>query len=343
MKNTYGYKPLSYELIDLFQSGAPDFAAAEDLIRRGADVNDQGDDKGENVLSEILMGYWWTSGTAGMEQEVCSNCESRPDRCAHCEHNLNPNAGSSMIEIIRLFLDHGFDVNRNNGRHGAQCLSALALSSFDRQIITATKLLLDAGAQNIPVEDDPSETPMNSIGEEGSYQDVCEHNHYLGNIYEATYQIYAAARDGRSYSGIDSFEAAIGKKVLYVMADCERCSPAFSSVDLPQSKHDNCFYCNLYLLFDGGHLVCTKYANYWVDTLLPDKPLTDVSRFFAPILGHTIQQVSFDHRSISKGTTFYGQPITTLHMDNGITLTFTINFGEVDRSDYCSYFYYNEA
>ena len=31
-ENTYGYKPLSYKLITLFRSGAPDFAAAEELI-----------------------------------------------------------------------------------------------------------------------------------------------------------------------------------------------------------------------------------------------------------------------------------------------------------------------
>lgn len=124
MGNTYGYKPLSYELITLLRSGAPDFAAAEDLIQRGADVNDQGNDKGENVLSEILMGYW-QSGTDDMAQEECWNCESSRNECAACEHNLNPNAGESMIRVIRFFLDHGFDVNRNEGRHGAQALNSL--------------------------------------------------------------------------------------------------------------------------------------------------------------------------------------------------------------------------
>lgn len=38
MENTYGYKPLSYELIKLFRSGAPDFAKAEELIRPWAIV-----------------------------------------------------------------------------------------------------------------------------------------------------------------------------------------------------------------------------------------------------------------------------------------------------------------
>ena len=58
MGKTYGYTPQRYALITLFTSGTPDFKAAEKLIRQGADVNDQGDDKYENMLSEILLGYW---------------------------------------------------------------------------------------------------------------------------------------------------------------------------------------------------------------------------------------------------------------------------------------------
>lgn len=341
MKDTYGYTPLSYELIELFRSGAPDFEAAETLIRHGADVNDQGDDQGENVLSEILMGYW-ESSTADGTQEECYNCMRDYEYCSGCEHNLNPNIGESMIKIIQFFLDHGFDLNKNDGRQGAQCLYALKFSSFDRYMIDATKLLLDAGAQNIPVFDDSKETPKDLIGLEGSFQDTCEENHYLGNIYEAMYQVYVALEAGRPYSGIDSFEAAIGKKILSVMADGDADKPVFSEVDLPQSKHKNCFFCNLYLIFDGGYLICTKYASYWVDTVLPEKPLVDVSPVFSAILGHTIQQVTFGHHSIVKGTTYYGQPVTTFHMDNGVKLTFTINFGEVEKPDYCSYFYFGD-
>ena len=221
MEKTYGYTPPSYELMKLFQSGAPDFEAAEKLIQQGADVNNQGDYKDENVLSEILGGYWQAG--IDLNHEECRNCWKQfgtsYDRCPSCEHFLIPNVGVSMIQIIKFFLDHGFDVTRNEGKHGAQCLREIALSSFDRGIIEATKMLLDAGAQNVPIADDePDETPMDAIGTEGSYQDTCEHNHYLGNILEAVYQIYVALEEGRSYAGIDSFEAAINKKILRVMA-----------------------------------------------------------------------------------------------------------------------------
>lgn len=265
MDKTYGYTPLSYALITLFTSGAPNFAVAEDLITKGADVNDQGDDKGENVLSEILRGYW-QSGIDWSKDE-CRNCNNHYLRCSTCKNNLNPNVGTSMIEIIRFFLDHNFDVGRNGGKHGAQCLSALALSSFEKEIIGATKILLDAGAQNVPMEDDePEETPMSSISTEGSFQDTGEGNHYLGNIYEAAYQIYVAPEEGRSYSGIDSFESAIGKKIIRVMAVGDNAASVFTSLNLPNSKHENCFYNNLYMIYDGGYLICTKNASYWVDT-----------------------------------------------------------------------------
>ncbi len=341
MNNTYGYNPLSYELIRLFRSGAPDFEAAEELIRRGADVNDQGNDKSENVLSEILFAYWY-SRNGDLERERCQNCDCDYVRCAGCEYDLNPDLGNSMLKVIRFFLNHGFDVSLDGGRRGAQCLEALALSTFDRSVIDATKLLLDAGAKNIPIGDDPYETPMTSIGDEGCFQDISEQDHYRGNIFEATYQIYCALEAGKPYSEIDSFDRAIGKRVVRIMADGDPSKPIFTTVDIPASKHENCFYCNLYFIYDGGYLVATKEASYWVDNQPITKPLTDVSAYFQRIIGSTILSVSFRHNSICKGTTFYGQPVTVLHMDNGDKLVFTINFGEVEKPDYCSYFYYED-
>jgi len=339
MNNTFGYNPLSYELIDLFRSGAPDFEAAEDLIRRGADVNDQGDDKSENVLSEIIFNYCASSSADGMQEE-CRDCHKDYVRCSGCEHNLNPELGAAILQVIRFFLDHGFDVGRNEGRHGAQCLYALTLSTFDGGMIDATKLLLDAGAKNIPIEDDPYETPMTFIGEEGSYQDTSEHNHYLGNIFEAVYQIYVALENGKPYSGIDSFECAVGKRILRVMADADSGSNVFTSIDEPTSKHDNCFLSPLYFFFDCGYLVCTKEAGFWTNNTPLDKAAVDVSQFFPNLIGARIDKITFDHNEIIKERTHYGQPVTTFHMDNGTRINFTINFGEVEKKDYCAYYYY---
>ena len=210
MAYDYEYGVLGEKMIELFSKGAPDFEAAEELIKQGADLNAEGNDDEENILSEILWAYWMSAH----ENIISDDCETN--------HNLNPYLGPAMCAIIRFFLAHGFDVTKNDGCYGAQCLNSLAFSTFDRYMVDAIKLLLDAGARNRTlslVTDDDDNTPWDSIDNEGSYQGTCEHKHSLANVYEAIYQIYQAVEDGKPYSGIDSYEIAMGKKILKVLAE----------------------------------------------------------------------------------------------------------------------------
>ena len=318
MRYNYGYGELENKLIELFTSGAPDFDAAEKLIKQGADVNATGKMPDENVLSEILHGY-------GRNNEADNHFE----------------AGESMCPPIRFFLSNGFDVNKFNGCYGAQCLYALTLSTYDRYFLEATKILFDAGARNHNTSYDErcdGGTPLDFIGMEGSYQDTCEHNHSTGNLYEAVYQMYLAVDDGRPYSGIDTYEAAIGKKVLKVVADKNEGNPTFYSINLPNFKKRNCYNDNLYFVYDDGILITTQYADFWVDTEISLDNKTDVSEYFPGIVGETIKQFKFGHKSIVKGTTHYGQPITTIEMESGSRVKFSINFGEVEEDDRAAYF-----
>lgn len=340
MAYDYGYGDLGNKLITLFRSGAPDFATAEELIRQGADVNAQGKDDDENILSEILSGYWW-SKHGDTISDACDDCDEK--HCDDCEHNRNqnPDLGPSMCSIIRFFLDHGFDVTKCDGCYGAQCLWALTLSTFDRYMIEATKILLDAGAKNrtvSPNSSDDDETPWSFISTEGSFQGTCEHDHSSANIYEAVYQIYQAIEDGRPYGGIDSYEIAIGKKIQKVLAEKKDDMPIFFSMDLPEFKKDNCFTQTLYFLYDGGVLISTQYADFWTDTVLPDIDFEDVSDHFDGVVGHVVQHFTYDHKSVVKGTTHYGQPITTIEMDSGRNVRFSINFGEVKSEERAAFF-----
>lgn len=52
------------------------------------------------------------------------------------------------------------------------------LSTFAAHMLTTAKMLLDAGAKNIPLDD--GETPLNATGSEQSFQDTCECNHHQG-------------------------------------------------------------------------------------------------------------------------------------------------------------------
>ncbi len=341
MAYDYGYGEYGNQLVELFRSGAPDFEAAEELIRQGADVNAVGKKDDENILSEILMGYW-DSTFGDTLNEACRDCEDcYDDRCEGCEHNqnLNPNLGSSMCAVIHFFLDHGFDVNKQDGCYGAQCLYALTLSSFDRYMIEAVKILLDAGAKNRTVSPtaDCDATPWNWIGSEASFQS-CEHNYALANIYEAVYQVYQAAEDGRPYSGIDSYEAAVGKKVLKVLAECDGDRPVFYPVSLPQFQKENCFTKTLYFVYEGGVLLSTQYAEFWTDTILPKGEMIDVSEHFPGVVGSEIKSIDYDCKTIAKGRTHYGQPITMLEMDSGQKVTFSINFGLVKDEERAAWF-----
>lgn len=330
-----GYGELENKLIGVFGSGIPDFDAAEALIRQGADVNALGEYDKDNILSEIL--YYW-SQHCNSNRSLCNDCKDC--RCYDCQHK-DPRAGPLMCAAIRFFLDHGFDVNKRDGCFGAQCLYALTLSSFDRYMIEATKLLLDAGAKDrtiSPASTDEYETPWSAVISEGTYKRVREHDHSAANIFEAIDRIYQAAEEGKPYSGIDSYEMAIGKKILKVLAEAGGAGPVFFSMDLPEFKKENCYTQTLYFVYDGGMLISNRYADFWTDTVLPPADLVDVSSHFDGIVGSTVKGFSYDHRSVAKGTMQYGQPITTMEMDSGRKVRFSINFGEVKKEDLAAFY-----
>ena len=347
MAFAYGYGELEDQIIRLLRMDPPDFTAAERLIAKGANLNASGNDPDENILSEILSGFWQSESIHMMEDdEFHDGYGEYDDECSDNEHKENypeksgitGRSGRFMVKIIRFFLKHGFDVHNNEDRYGAQCLYALVLSTFDANMIEATKLLLDAGAKNRSVDKNGDETPWDFIGMEGSYQDTCCHNHHLGNLYEAVYQIYQAVDEGRPYHGINSYEIAYGKRITRIFVEKPETGPIFFDMDLPTFKHENCFHQTLYFAFDGGYLISTQYAEFWVDTILPEKEMVDVSSFFPGIVGHVIEKFHFSHNEIVKGTMHYGQPITTIDMENGTKVIFSINFGEVKSKDRAAFF-----
>lgn len=91
-------------------------------------------------------------------------------------------------------------------------------------------------------------------------------------------------------------------------------------------------------MYEDGVLITTQYADFWVDAEVSTNKGVDVSEHFPGIVGETIKQFKFDHRSVVKGTMHYGQPITTIEMESGDSVTFSINFGDVKDEDRCAYF-----
>lgn len=337
MAEGYTFGELEDRIVDLMCVEEPDYVAVEELLKQGADINATNADGDESILSEIFeYGEWGNR----FKDDQYENLQIKNYTVKEYKQT-DPQYGNTMCEIIKFFLAHGFDVTKKGGCLGAIVLYDLALSSFDRYMIDATKLLIDAGAINRPITDDPKdrcETPWNRIGVEGSCMGTIHYDHALENIYESIYQIYQAIDEGRPHAGIDSFEAAIGKKIIKVLATHSGDSPVFYTIDQPSFKKANCYTSKLYFIYDEGSLITTQYADFWTDAFVPDTDLVDVSEDFNEIIGSTIKRFYYGHKSVEKNGATCGQPITLIEMNNGKKMIFSINFGEVEKVDRAAFF-----
>ncbi len=327
MDYDYGFGALENELIQLFHSGVPDFEAAEDLIRQGADINAIGKNDDKNVLSEILFCY----------PDILP--EPRDDNNGVLRERSS-DSDSDMCAIIRFFLAHGFDVTKCDGCYGAQCLHSLTTTTDRTHFIQATKLLLDAGAVNrtlSPTSDDDL-TPWEAVGDEQFFLDCYMNDLSAGNDYEAVYQIYQAIENGKPYRGIDSYSLAIGKRIRRVLADNGGKQPVFYTLNQPKFKHNNCYTATLYFIYDDGVLISTQFADFWTNTILPSCELTDVSEHFEAIVGKRIEHFIFNAKTITHRTRSYTQLITTIVTDSGEKISFTTNDGEVGEEYRAAYY-----
>lgn len=330
----YGYGELEDQIVSLFRHYPPDFAKAEELLCRGANLNARsGKDPDDNMLSEILCGYWNCEGCDLPEAYMQHDIEREAGK-----HGQNREApiGASMVRIVRFFLDHGFSVSADQGRRGAQCLAMLVVSTFDSAMLEAARLLLDAGAKNVIAYD--GEKAIDAVGMEGSFQGCVAHDQPLANLYEAFYQMLLALDEGRPYQGVDDYTACYGKKIERVLATKPAEGSVFYDLALPSATHENCYTQTLFFAYDGGYLISSQYADVWTDTVLPQGEYVDVTERFRAITGSNIEQITFGYSELCEGAVSYGQPVVSLNMDNGITVRFSVNFGEVADADRAAYY-----
>lgn len=340
MAEKYDYGFLEDQLIELFLAGAPNFKKAEELIAKGADLNAapvDPDNYFKNILSEIICNYDSSQGIDNLP--VCDDCSNT--HCRSCEHNKNPDLEESIIQVIKFFLSHGFDVNKSNGRFGAECLESLVFTRYlESRTVEAARLLFDAGARDIGSDDEDDEcAPWDAVETENSCQRCCNNNYHYANILEAFSQMFLAIEENRPYQGIDSYEAAIGKKITRVLAlDSER-KDVFYHLFSATSNRQNCYKAKLYfVLGDGSSLIATENTELWVDTYIPSPPFIDVSENFKDIVGKTIAKISFYNSLVYTRGSRYNIPTINVTMDNGTTLRLTNNFGEHGAEDYAAYY-----
>lgn len=327
----YGYGEKEDRIINLMRTPMPDFAAAEALIAQGADLNAVSDeDPDENMLSETLFGFW--SVFNGNSYYV----EDDDERIQPPQQTTPQPENDTMLDVIRFFLDHGFDVHKNNGKFGAQCLHALVLSTFDRTMLRAARLLLDAGARNV-ASDAEGDIPSSAAAFEGGVQRDFYGNLYLYNIFEAYYHLLDVHDSGKPYQGIDCYFTCYGKRVLRVLAEKPETGGAIFPLDLPGVKQANCFQKNLYVEYEGGCLAISKYVSLWTDAALPDVSLVDVTDAFPGVAGHCIKDVSFGWWK-PEGKLFTDNNTATLHMDDGTQAYFCINDHYASHGNWAAHF-----
>jgi hypothetical protein len=97
----------------------------EQLLDAGIDINSLSNDPEEskNILANLIEEYSFNFG-CDLSSEKNEECEK--EYCEGCEHDRSLYCGEALHELIRFFIDHGFDVQR----FGAECLYELCFSTY---------------------------------------------------------------------------------------------------------------------------------------------------------------------------------------------------------------------
>ena len=316
MGYNYHFGEIENQVRDACNEYPPDFAKIEKLMERCTDLSILSEeDPEENMLSDIILWY--------------------PDSDEACPER----DGRYLPQIVKLFLKHGFDVSRNGGLVGAKCLSNLMISSGDVYAIEAEKLLLDAGAD--PTIRFDGETVIEQYGGEESFR-ACEKEHRQANVYNTMYTIAKAASHKKDYSGIEFFESCIGKRIDKIEMACTGVTPsrAIYNVGFPFPKYKNCFASPIVFHCEGKQLCVTRYVDILVDPNVRNEAqsVCNIETFFPDCVGHRIVAIEFEHKEVREEKMCYGQPIILIRLDNGRTIRFSINFGEVPREEMTAFF-----
>lgn len=320
------YRPIDEQLMAACQEYPPDFCKIRSLLDQGADVNaTSATDKNECLLSEIILGYPRIA-------ELLAGGGNRDT-----DH---PKAdGRYLPLIIQIFLERGFDAT---GRMGAMCLQNLTWASYDRYILDACKLLMAAGADpNATPYLHDDETVISCVGTEASAAGCVDRDSATESLFEAMCRMMEAKIQGRNYELIEYFSVCIGRKVcgIALYADDRPLTEVFS-IDVPTSRHQNCFVNTVVLDCQGKMLCVSRYAELYVDPHIPQyaEAKLDLAPHFHDCVGHAIIGIEFSYREIRENRTSYGQPIILIQLDNGKALRFSCNFGEVDRDETAAWF-----
>ncbi len=254
------------ELADITDKVHIDWTAFDNTLRNLEDINILDDDSEETILSKYI-----TDGDFYGRGEI-------------------------LPIAVQHFLSNGYDVHAHNGKNGGLALSALCWSSYDRSILEAAKMLMNAGAPVIysSQDDEPDEEPRGlfysiSWKDAGAWE--VDKDYTWANILEAYYSMAEAYAAKKDYCSILCYLDCIGAEVTAIFAD--------------KDDSDNLSFANEYIrqlgnslviFFDDKPLVINTYIELVVNPIYVSdnrELLVDVSKAFSPLIGAKLTDVKY--------------------------------------------------
>lgn len=203
--------------------------------------------------------------------------------------------GEVLLIAIQHFLTHGYDVHANNGRNGGLALSSLCWSSYDRNILEAAKILMEAGAPVIyrSSDDEPDEEPrglLGSIGWKISGAWAVDKDFYWANILEAYYQMAELNVAQKDYMKVSCFTDCIGTKLTGVSTN------NLDEAVLMGSENVKSFAQPLVMWFDNKPLVISPYVEFVVNPIYAAEnktKLINANSAFEALLGAELTDIHY--------------------------------------------------
>ena len=241
-----------------------DWDAFDSVLKGTEDINAYDEQQEETILSEFIMYV---------------------DFYKH---------GTILVDIVRHFLSCGYDVSANAGLNGDLALQALCWSSYDRHILDAAKVLMNAGA--------PVKHKSIIDGSSGESEDLVEFINWklsgawmvdidfaFANVLEAYYAMAEAYHADKYFHSIDTYFACIGKPLTSVSA-----VNAGGTSALQAEGTVSVYSEPIILWFEDSPLVISCYTSLVVNPVYCEdqrNALTDVTKFFSSLVGATLNDI----------------------------------------------------
>ena len=289
---------LNEALVRICEKDPPDLEEVKALLLAGADPN-LTDERGESIFN-----------TNNLFLEALYRCQGTPVE--------TEKTAEQVKDVIRTMVAVGWD----SKRFGQDTMDQFIFSTYDRFTFEMYRFMLQYELATTLEEYDYS---LELIATEESFQRCSMEDPAMENLFYAIFEMVEAKMKGRDYRSIGLYDEAPGLRIdrIVYLSDTDTTRKRDSFVEFDA---DIGFVCGdkLLVLREGINIL-------FMNDRLAESPHLEMPLLFGEnIIGYTITDVSFSHRSVSN----HGQPTIILSLDNGKLLKFTHNFGECPDKNY---------